>query len=131
MERQLTKVFLIFLAARPVSEFVLGTRRGRKVSLYCQCKLGAIETSAVTIKSGRALQPAPLAKCREINSRRGIPSRRAITSAKPKSDILVAIRNPQRRPCRRIWFGGHRCTGGSISLSFSGDLRRLRRFRSN
>ena len=43
---------------------------------------GDRKSSWVTNKSGRALQPAPLAKCREINSRRGVPSRRAITGAK-------------------------------------------------
>src|SRR5665647_253425 len=113
MARHLNEVFLTFSAARRASLFLLGTRRGRKVFLCRRCKPGGDGKSSGV---GRALQPAPRAKCREINSRRGIPSRRAIASAKPKSDILVAIRNPERCPCYRIWLGGHRSTGGSSSL---------------
>jgi hypothetical protein len=33
----------------------------------------------------------------------GIPSTRAIAAAKLQSDLLVAIRYPQRRTCNRIW----------------------------
>ena len=45
----------------------------------------------------RALQPPSLAERRKLNSRRGIPSLRAITGAELHRDFLVAIRNPQRR----------------------------------
>ena len=50
------------------------------------------------LRSSRALQPSALAECRKINSRRRIPSRRAIAGAKLHRDVLVAIRNPQWRP---------------------------------
>jgi hypothetical protein len=36
----------------------------------------------------------------------GIPSTRAIAGPKLQSDLLVAIRNPQRRTCDRIWLRG-------------------------
>jgi transposase len=50
----------------------------------------------------RALQPSAFSECRKINARRGVPSCRAVAGAKLQSDLLVAIRNPQRRTCDRI-----------------------------
>src|SRR3984893_17829726 len=54
-------------------------------------------------RARRALQPSAFSECRKINSRWGIPSTRAIAGAELQSDLLVAIRNPQRRTCNRIW----------------------------
>jgi hypothetical protein len=39
-------------------------------------------------------QPPAFTECRKINSRRGIPSPRAIMGTELQSDLLVAIRNP-------------------------------------
>jgi len=74
-----------------------------------------------------ALQPPALAKCREINSRRSIPSRRAITGAQLHSDLFVAIRNSQWCTCSEIWQSRIRFDG--ISLAFPRSLRRRRRLR--
>jgi hypothetical protein len=74
-----------------------------------------------------ALQPPALAKCREINSRRGVPSRRAITGAQLHSDLFVAIRNSQWCTCSKIWQGRSRFDG--ISLAFPRSLRRRCRLR--
>src|ERR1700722_2174745 len=68
-----------------------------------------------------ALQPPALAKCREINSRRSIPSRRAITGAQLHSDLFVAIRNSKWCTCSEIWQSRSRFDG--ISLAFSRSLR--------
>ena len=45
-----------------------------------------------------ALEPPPLAKCRKINARRGIPPLGAITGTELQSDLLVSVRNSQWRP---------------------------------
>jgi hypothetical protein len=45
-------------------------------------------------RAARRLQPSALAECRKINSRRRIPSCRAIAGSKVHRDVLVAIRNP-------------------------------------
>src|SRR6476661_4634965 len=44
----------------------------------------------------------------------GIPSTRAIAGAELQSDLLVAIRNPQRRTCNRIWLRGSQWSGRGI-----------------
>jgi len=90
----------------PHSLYLWGARRGRKCSCAADANR-AIESSGVANKSGRSLQPSPLAELRKINSRRSIPSPCAVTSTELQSELLVPIRNPQRRPCRRIWLGGH------------------------
>jgi len=54
------------------------------------------------------LEPAALAEGRKINSRQGIPSARAITSAELQGDLFVAIRNSQWRTCYGIWLGNSR-----------------------
>ena len=57
----------------------------------------AIDDVAISVHSVaspnvcRSLQPSTLAESRKINSRRGIPSCRAIAGAKLKSSLLVAI----------------------------------------
>jgi hypothetical protein len=53
-----------------------------------------VHQSRITDNSRKASKPSPLAERRKINSRRGIPSRRAIAGAKLHRDVLVAIRNP-------------------------------------
>jgi len=77
----------------------------------------------------RALQPSAFSECRKINSTWGIPSTRAIAGAKLQSDILVAIRNPQRRTCNRIWLRGSQWSRRGVRFAFPRPLRR-RRYRS-
>src|SRR6516164_7276907 len=79
--------------------------------------------------TGRTSKPSALAECRKINTRRGIPSRRAIAGAKLHRDVLVAIRNPQRSPGYRVWLGGSRRTGIGASFAFPSFLCRPRRLR--
>ena len=82
-------------------------------------------------RAARRLQPSALAECRKINSRRRIPSCRAIAGSKLHRDILVAIRNPQWRTCNRIWLRGSRRCGSSVSFGFPRPLRRRCRSRRN
>ena len=79
----------------------------------------------------RALQPSALSECRKINPGWGIPSTRAIAGAKLQSDLLVAIGNPQRRTCNRIWLRGSQWSGRGIRFAFPRSLRHRRRLRRN
>jgi hypothetical protein len=83
------------------------------------------------VSTRRALQPSALSECGKINSRWGIPSTRAIACAKLQSDLLVAIGNPQRRTCNRIWLRGSQWSGRGIRFAFPRPLRRRDRSRRN
>jgi hypothetical protein len=69
----------------------------------------------------------PVAECREVNSRRCVPSRRAIAGAELEGDLLVTIRNSQGRPRQGVWLGRTRSCGGGTSFSFTSILHRCRR----
>jgi hypothetical protein len=85
-----------------------GIGPGKGAAIYSLTGSASASRRAWSCRNGdRPLQPPALAECRKINTRRGIPSSCTITSAKLEGGFLVAIRNPQRRLCHLIWFGGH------------------------
>ena len=63
-------------------------------------------------------QPSALAECRKINSRRRIPSRRAVSGTKLHRNILVAIRNRSGVPVIEFGWAGVDGAASALALRF-------------